>query len=63
MQRGFLLLQYNTRHHSHRDMQNLVQHCGREVLVHPSYSPGLAPCDYCLFASVKGHLRRKQFEL
>jgi histone-lysine N-methyltransferase SETMAR len=32
------------------------------VLAHPPHSPGLAPCDYWLFACVKKHLRGKQFE-
>jgi histone-lysine N-methyltransferase SETMAR len=49
LERGAILLQDNTTTHRHRDMQNLVQHWGLEVLAHPSYSPNLTPCDYWLF--------------
>jgi hypothetical protein len=59
LQRGVVLLQDNSRYHSHRDVQTLVQNWGWEVLAHPPYSPGLASC---LFASVNEHLRGKQFE-
>ena len=62
LQRGVILLQDNARHIIHLDMQNLVQHCGVELLARPPYSPGIAPCNCWLLASVKEDLRSKQFE-
>jgi histone-lysine N-methyltransferase SETMAR len=55
------LLQDNATHLRHRDVQNLVQRWGWEVLAHPPYSPDLAPCDYW-FSRVKKHLRGKRFQ-
>jgi hypothetical protein len=49
LEHGVILLQDNAAPHRHHDVQNLVQCWGWEVLVQSSYSPGLAPCDYCLF--------------
>jgi transposase len=49
LEHGVILLQDNATPHRHHDVQNLVQRWGWEVLVHSSYSPDLAPCDYCLF--------------
>jgi histone-lysine N-methyltransferase SETMAR len=63
LERGAILLQDNTTPYRHRDVQNLMQRWGWEVLAHPPYSPDLASCDYWLFSRVKEHLREKRFEL
>jgi histone-lysine N-methyltransferase SETMAR len=57
-----ILLQDNATPHHHRDVQNMVQRWGWEMLAHPPYSPDLAPCDYWLFSRVKNHLRGKRFQ-
>jgi histone-lysine N-methyltransferase SETMAR len=44
LERGAILLPHNATTHHHRDVQNLVQRWGWEVLAHPPYSPDLAPC-------------------
>ena len=62
LENGVISLQDNATSHHHRDVQNPVQCCGREVLAYPPYSPDLAPCDYCLFACVTELLQRKWFE-
>jgi histone-lysine N-methyltransferase SETMAR len=62
LERGAILLQNNATPHCHRDVQNLVQRWGWEVLAHPPYSPDLAPCDYWFISHVKEHLRGKRFE-
>jgi hypothetical protein len=40
-----ILLQDNVTTCSHRDVQNLVQRWGLEMLSHATYSPDLTPCD------------------
>jgi histone-lysine N-methyltransferase SETMAR len=62
LERGAILLQDNTTPHRHRDVQNLVQRWGWEVLAHPPCSPDLAPCDYWLISHVKKHLQGKLFQ-
>jgi histone-lysine N-methyltransferase SETMAR len=62
LERGAILFQDNATPHRQRDVQNLVQRWGWEVLAHPPYSPDLAPFDYWLFSRVKKHLRGKRFE-
>jgi histone-lysine N-methyltransferase SETMAR len=62
LERGAILLQHNATPHRHRDVQNLVQRWGWEVLAHPPYSPDLTPCDYWLFSRVKKHLQGKRFQ-
>jgi hypothetical protein len=47
------LLQDTTTRLHHRDVQNLVQHRGWEVLAHPPYFLDLAQCDCPLFAHVE----------
>jgi len=63
VEHGVILLLESATPHFHSDVQSLVQHWGREVLTHPSYSPGLTSCDYWLFACVKRHCHGKRFEL
>jgi len=57
LENGVTSLQDNATPHHHRDVQNLVQCYGREVLAYSLYSPDLAPCDYWLFACVIELLR------
>jgi len=52
LENGVISLQDNATPHHNRDVQNLVQCYGREVLAYSLYSPDLAPCDYWLFACV-----------
>ena len=33
-----------------------------EPLQHPPYSPDLVNCDFCLFQTIKDHLRGRKFE-
>jgi len=49
----------NSTPHHHHDGQNGVQCWGWEILVHPAYSPDLAPCDSWLLAHVKEQLWSK----
>jgi transposase len=63
LEHSAILLQDNATLHRHRDVQNLVQRWGWEVLAHPPYSLDLAACDYWLFSHVKEHLQIKLFEL
>jgi histone-lysine N-methyltransferase SETMAR len=62
LENGVISLRDNATSHHHRDMQNPVQCCGREVLAYPPYSPDLAPCDYWLFTCVTELLWGKGFE-
>jgi len=49
-----ILLQDNATPYRHRDVQNLVERWGWEMLGHLPNFPDLAPCsDLCLFAHVK----------
>ena len=34
---------------------------GWDIITHPPYSLGLAPCDYHLFLKLKEHLARRHF--
>jgi hypothetical protein len=43
---GAILLQDNATSYRNRDVQNLLQRWGWEVLTRPSDHPDLAPCDY-----------------
>ena len=35
--------------------------CGFEILLHPPYSPDMAPSDFYLFPKLKFHLRGTQY--
>ena len=43
----------NTRTHTADTVRVLLQKFKWEVLSHPSYSPGLSPCDYAIFRPLK----------
>jgi histone-lysine N-methyltransferase SETMAR len=62
LERGAILFQNNATPNRNRNVQNLVQLWGWEVLAHPPYSPDLALYDYWLFSCVKEHLRGKRFQ-
>lgn len=49
---------------AHRSMicQRTIEELGVEIMVHPPYSPDLAPCDFHLFPEVKKELRGRRFE-
>jgi len=53
LEHGVVLLRDTTTRLRHRDVQNLVQRWGWEVLAYPTYFPDLAPCDCRLFAHVE----------
>jgi histone-lysine N-methyltransferase SETMAR len=63
LEHGAILLQDNATPHRHRNVQNLVQRWGWNVLAHPPYSPDFVPYDYWSFSRVKKHLQGKRFEL
>jgi histone-lysine N-methyltransferase SETMAR len=46
LEHGIILLLESATPHFHNDVQSRVQCWGREVLIHPSYSPGLTSYDY-----------------
>jgi hypothetical protein len=46
----------------HRAILNqILEQFHWECLVHPSYRPDLAPCDFWLFRSLKKHIKGKYF--
>ena len=59
--RGFLL------HHDNASAQtthlriDFLRGTPVQLLIHPPYSPDLAPCDFFLFPTVKARLRGKRF--
>lgn len=40
----------------------VAKKCGYELLLHPAYSPYLAPNDYHLFSDLKKHVCGKRFD-
>lgn len=59
---GVLLLQDNAPVHKSKVAMAALDRCGFESLVHPPYSPDLAPSDYYLFPNLKKELRGKKFQ-
>jgi histone-lysine N-methyltransferase SETMAR len=61
LSKGILFLQDNAAPHkvaiTHRNLTDLHF----EVLKHPTYSPDLAPLDYCVFPDLKKHLKGRKF--
>ena len=53
----------NARPHVAKLTREKLIELGWEVLIHPPYSPDLAPSDYHLFNSLSSHMRGKQFEI
>lgn len=52
----------NARPHVAKVTREKLLELGWQVLVHPPYSPDLAPSDFHLFNSLSNHMRGKQFE-
>ncbi|PNF25035.1 hypothetical protein B7P43_G06980, partial [Cryptotermes secundus] len=60
--RNIIILHDNARPHAARLTSEAIAKMGWEVLLHPSYSPDLAPSDYHLFGFVNDQLRGQRFE-
>ncbi|GBP00011.1 Mariner Mos1 transposase [Eumeta japonica] len=56
-----LLHHYNAQPHTARQATNYLGRLSIEILAHMPYSPGLAPCDFCLFPNVIEKNQEKQF--
>ena len=57
-----LLLQYNNaRPPTSNETVAAIKRLGFEVLVHPAYSPDLAPSDFYLFRHLKKHLKGNRY--
>ena len=59
--RGVVFHQDNARPHTAARTMAKIEQLGWEVLVHPPYSPDLAPSDYHLFGPLKSHMRGNHF--
>jgi histone-lysine N-methyltransferase SETMAR len=57
-----LLLHDNASSHTAKHTQDILQRMKWEILMHPPYSPDLAPSDFHLFPHLKKHLRGHHFE-
>jgi histone-lysine N-methyltransferase SETMAR len=58
--KGILFLQANASPHKVAIMHQKLADLHSEVLKHPAYSPDLAPSDYCLFSTLKKHLKGRK---
>ena len=58
---GVLLLHDNAPVHTSTVATSAVAECGYELLLHPPYSPDLAPSDLYLFPVLKEHLSGTHF--
>jgi histone-lysine N-methyltransferase SETMAR len=61
LSKGILFLQQNAAPHKAAIMHQKLADLHFEVPKHPAYSPDLAPSDYCLFPSLKKHLKGRKF--
>jgi len=61
LRNGVLLLHDNAPSHSSRVAVASAKQCGFELLLHPSYSPDLAPSDFYLFPKLKENIRGQVF--
>ncbi|GFW15839.1 histone-lysine N-methyltransferase SETMAR [Trichonephila clavipes] len=61
LRNSFLLHHDNARPHIARCVLDVSQQNNVEILLHPSYSPDLTPCDFWLFPQLKIPLRGKRF--
>lgn len=57
---GFVLQQDNARPHTAIKTKNFLKDLGWTVLVHPPYSPDLAPSDYYLFRCMANQLNKEK---
>jgi len=61
LRHGVLLLHDNAPAHTSAVATSAVAECGYELLLHPPYSPDLAPSDSYLFPVLKEHLSGTHF--
>lgn len=61
LRKGVVFQQDGARPHTGQIALSKIQELGWELLLHPPYSPDLAPSDYYLFSPLKRFLRGKQF--
>jgi histone-lysine N-methyltransferase SETMAR len=59
--KGVVLLHDNAKPHVAKVTLETTNRLGWETLVHPPYSPDIAPSDCHLFLSLDNHLRGRQF--
>jgi histone-lysine N-methyltransferase SETMAR len=57
-----LLLHDNARPHTAKRTMETIETLGWQLLLHPAYSPDLAPCDFYLFPRMKEYLRGNHFQ-
>jgi len=55
LRHGVLLLHDNAPAHTSAVATSAAAECGYDLLLHPTYSPDLAPSDFCLFPLLKEH--------
>lgn len=60
--KGVVFHQDNARPHTAARTMAKIEELGWELLVHPPYSPDLAPSDFHLFGPLKSHMRGKNFD-
>ena len=60
--KGVIVHQDNARPHTSLVTRKKLLELGWEVMLHPPYSPDLAPSDYHLFRSLKNHFNGKTFD-
>ena len=61
LRKGVLLQQDNAKVHACKVAMNAVERNGYELIPHPAYSRGLAPCDFVLFPNLKKDTRGCHF--
>ena len=59
--RHVLPLQDNTSAHTSQVAMTALTECEFEILPHPTYSPDMAPSDFCLIPKLKFHLLGTQY--
>ena len=61
IRKGVIFHHDNTRPHSARITSNKIEELGWEKLLHPPYSPDIAPLDYHLFQSLQDFTDGKEY--
>ena len=61
LSKGVLLQQDNARVHTCKVVMDVVERNGYELILHPAYSPDLAPSDFFLFPNLKKDIRGLHF--
>ena len=61
LSKGILLQQDNARVHTCKIAMDAVEQNGYKLILHPAYSPDLAPSDYFLFPNLKKDIRGRHF--